>query len=187
MDNNITTHNLSSFGFSQYRITKSGKVYKGFQKQRELKKDIHNRFYLISDCGKAKRITQKELYRKVYNKEFCIDNISNLSGEEWKEIQGTNGKYYISNCGRVKSLCKYTAHILKPYQKHNGYLIVRINGKNTMIHRLVAFAFCDNKYTGQKVEIHHKDFNRSNNNADNLIILSIAEHHKIHNAKETTE
>lgn len=109
---------------------------------------MYNRFYLISDCGKAKRISLKKLYRKAYNKEFCIDNISNLSGEEWKEIQGTNGKYYISNCGRVKSLCKYTAQILQPYQKYNGYLVVKINGKNTMIHRLVAFAFCDNKYTG---------------------------------------
>lgn len=186
MDNNITIKNLSSFGFSKYTLTIDGRLYKGITKPREMKKDTYNRFYMVSDCGKAKRIPLKEIYRKAYNKEYCIDNINNLTGEEWKPIQGTNGKYYISNCGRVKSLCKYNAIILQPYQKHNGYLIVKINGKNIMIHRLVAFAFCDNKYTGQKVEIHHKDFIRSNNNANNLIILSINEHHKIHKAKETT-
>lgn len=48
----------------------------------------------------------------AYNKEFCIDNIKNLFNEEWHEIQGTNGKYLISNCGRVKSLCGYIAILL---------------------------------------------------------------------------
>ncbi len=29
--------------------------------------------------------------------------IPDLDGEEWKEIQGYNGKYYISNLARIKS------------------------------------------------------------------------------------
>lgn len=53
----------------------------------------------------------------------------------------------VSNCGRVKSLCGYNAIILQPFQKENGYLIVKIAGKNIPIHRLVAFAFCENKYS----------------------------------------
>lgn len=65
--------------------------------------------------GNYKRITLKKLYRKVYNKEFCIDEIENLSGEEWKPIENTDNKYFISNYGRVKSYCGYNAIVLKPY------------------------------------------------------------------------
>jgi hypothetical protein len=82
------------------------------------------------------------------SKEYCIDNTTDLNGEEWRQIQGTSGKYFVSNYGRVKSLCKYSAIILKQYQKSNGYYVVRINGKNTMVHRLVALAFGYNEYTG---------------------------------------
>jgi hypothetical protein len=50
---------------------------------------------------------------------------------------------------------------------------------------LVAFAFCENEYKEcGKVEIHHKDGNRTNNHASNLCILSVAEHKKIHGKKE---
>jgi uncharacterized protein (UPF0248 family) len=63
-------------------------------------------------------------------------------------IPNTKGKYFISNCGRVKSYCGYNAIVLNTYQKQNGYLIVKINGRNISVHRLVAFAFCENKYIG---------------------------------------
>lgn len=87
------------------------------------------------------------MYRQVYNKEFCIDTIKSMQGEEWQEIDGTSGKYLVSTCGRIKSYCGYNAILLKPYKKSNGYLIVKINGKNFALHRLVAFAFCENKYS----------------------------------------
>lgn len=186
MQNNIT-RNLSAFGFSNYELTIDGRLFKTAPAPKELKKDSISRFYIIDDCGNSKRITLKQLYKKAYNKEFCIDETANLCNEEWKEIEHTDGKYLISNHGRVKSLCGYTAIILQPYQKYNGYLIVKINGKNMMIHRLVAFAFCENKYIEQKVEIHHKDKNRQNNSFDNLEILSIEEHHKRHSKKEKAD
>ena len=40
------------------------------------------------------------------------DDLQNYPKEEWKEIQNTDGKYYVSNCGRVKSLCGYSAIVL---------------------------------------------------------------------------
>ena len=142
---------------------------------------------MINDNGKDNKITLKDIYRKAFSMEFCIDNIENLSGEEWREIAETDGKYYVSNCGRVKSLCGYSAIILQPFQKENKYLSVKINNHNQMVHRLVAFAFCENNYKEQKVEIHHKDGNRTNNCAYNLEILSIEEHHKRHSKKENTD
>lgn len=171
---------LSHIGFSNYSILESGILYKNAPSPEEIKTDSKKRFNLIDDCGKQQRITQKSLFRKAFNKEFCIDTIENKPFEEWKEIPNTNGKYFISNCGRVKSYCGYQAIVLNTYQKKNGYLIVKINSINTYIHRLVAFAFCENKYIKQKTEIHHKDFNKTNNAANNLEILSVAEHHKRH-------
>ena len=171
--------------YTNYHLTADGKLYKLNPTEKEIKKDNSNRFYLVSDCGIGKKITLKELYRQIYKKEFVIDTIKNLLNEEWKPIENTNGKYYISNYGRVKSLCGYKAKILQTYQNNKGYLIVKINNKNVFIHRLVAFAFCENNYKEQKkVEIHHKDFNKQNNHFSNLEILSITEHHKLHNKKE---
>lgn len=109
MKNDITKKPLAAFGYSKYSLSIDGILYKG---QTALKMDSINRYYIVDDNGKPQRITQKELYRKVYNKEFSIDNIVNLPCEEWKEILNTDGKYMISNCGRVKSLCGYTTKIL---------------------------------------------------------------------------
>ena len=186
MQNNITFNNLCAFGYSNYYLTADGKLYKTKPKAKQMTKDKYNRYFLINDNGIGKKITVKELYRQCYHKEFCNDNIINLCNEEWKPIAETENRYYISNYGRVKSVCGYTAKILQAYEKQNGYLVVKIDGKNRLIHQLVAFAFCENKYKGQRVEIHHIDKKRNNNYYKNLLILSIAEHHKIH-AKETTD
>ena len=187
MENNIKNKNLSSFGFNNYYITPKGTVI-NTTNNTEVQKDKLNRFILIDNCGNAKRITQKQIYRKVFETEFSVDTIENLKGEEWKPITNTKGKYYISNYGRVKSYCSYKAIVLKPYLQNNGYLEIKINNKNIKIHQLVAQEFCENRYKGTetKTEVHHKDRNRQNNKSKNLIILSIAEHHKIHQ-KETKE
>ena len=187
MKNNIK--NLSSIGFNNYYLTNDGRLYKTAPKLKELKRDSLNRFYLIDKSGKERRLTLKGIYRQIYNKEFCIDTIEDLQSEEWKEIPNTEGKYFISNCGRIKSYCGYTAIILKPYLQTKGYLEVKINDKNFRVHQLVAFAFCENKYKGTKIktEIHHKNKNKIDNNASNLVILSVTEHHKQHNKKESID
>jgi hypothetical protein len=92
--------------------------------------------------------------------------------EQWKEIEGSNGQYFISNVGRVLSKgnsCSRKDKILKPQNK-NGYLVLnlRINGKEikVRIHRLVAMAFIPNPEN--KPFVNHKDNNRTNNESDNL-------------------
>lgn len=70
--------------------------------------------------GISKRVTIKYLYRLIYNKEYCKDNIDNLENEEWKAIERTNGKYFVSNKGRIKSYVGYEAIILK-YNYVKGY------------------------------------------------------------------
>ena len=94
--------------------------------------------------------------------------------EEWREIKGYEGKYQISNLGRVKSLKgnhgNYREKILSGSPNTGGYLQVDLlkNGKrNTFkIHKLVAIHFIDNP--NNLPEINHKDENKQNNKVSNL-------------------
>ena len=147
---------------------------------------IH-KFTLLTIKEQYKTISQKTLYRMIYNKQFCNDNIQNKDNEIWKEIDRTNGVYYISNSGRVKSLKGYNAIILKPFYNEGGYSrgdIVQDGEKTTkLIHRLVAAAFLPFPQSIE-MQIHHKDFDNTNNAADNLQWLNPAEHRKKHIEKE---
>lgn len=89
--------------------------------------------------------------------------------KEWKTITYALN-YDVSNYGEVRQNKKNK--ILKPYiNKNNGYAYVYIrdnNGKylNKRVHRLVAECFIPNP--NKLPMVNHKDFNRSNNNLDNL-------------------
>lgn len=103
------------------------------------------------------------------NKEYRGDDMK----EEWRDIDGYEGLYMVSNKGNVKSLnYKKTGKegILKPHKTNWGYLRVRLckdgKSKNYLIHRLVAQAFCENP-KGYK-DVNHKDENKQNNKASNL-------------------
>ena len=94
--------------------------------------------------------------------------------EEWRDIIGYEGKYQVSNLGRVKSLKNtrgnYREKILKPGKDAKGYKQVSLykNGKGKMykIHRLVAIAFIPNP--NNYPMINHKDEDKTNNCVDNL-------------------
>lgn len=101
-----------------------------------------------------------------------------LSKEEWREVADTNGRYYVSNKGRVLSLCRTKARVLKPYLRggkagSTGYQTVYICGKNKRVHRLVAIAFIGNPPDG--CIVHHKDGNKLNNALENLAFLTFSE------------
>lgn len=98
-----------------------------------------------------------------------------MSNEVWKEIPGYNGRYQISNFGRVRSFSKWkNGGLLKPGKCGNPgpYLWVNLVyekdriKKNCYIHRLVAENFLDS--VEGKTEVNHIDGNTLNNRADNL-------------------
>jgi hypothetical protein len=90
--------------------------------------------------------------------------------EQWCEIKGYNGRYRLSNYGEVMSVYKYAKSRLLKSALHRGYKSVTLfkngKGKTQLIHRLVAEYFIKNP--DNKICVNHKDFNRLNNNVENL-------------------
>lgn len=112
------------------------------------------------------------------------NNIENLPGEIWKDIERYEGLYAISNLGRVKSFDKIiprkngTTYFLKGrVMKQNlvgpigkKYLCVDLfkDGvrRSSKVHRLVAKAFIDNPENYPC--INHKNEDKEDNRVDNL-------------------
>ena len=89
--------------------------------------------------------------------------------EIWKNIEGYEGKYQVSNLGRVKSMIGQEK-VLHPKKHRNGHLQIGLHKdkkrKTMYIHRLVAQAFITNP--DNLPCVNHKDENPNNNNVDNL-------------------
>ncbi len=96
--------------------------------------------------------------------------------EIWKDVQGYEGLYQVSNLGKVKSFrgsCKFGKPkelLLKPTLINSGYGVVTLYSnekrKKFQIHRLVATAFIPNPMNLPCVN--HKDENKLNNSVENL-------------------
>lgn len=117
--------------------------------------------------------------------------------EIWKDIKGYEGKYQVSNQGRVKSLertrfckgrsgkiaiMKVPERILKQW-KRSTYLLVDLwkDRKRDIrsVHILVYEAFVGK--IPIKHNIHHLDNDKYNNCVENLQCLSIKDHLTLHN------
>ena len=102
--------------------------------------------------------------------------MESIMQEDWKDISGYEGKYQVSNKGRVKSILFINNQTVKKQDKimkqqlRNNYLIINLskNGKRKQYsrHRLVAQEFIKNPNNYNIVN--HKDYNTQNNNVNNL-------------------
>jgi hypothetical protein len=99
--------------------------------------------------------------------------------EEFKDIEGYEGLYQVSNLGNVKSLKRKNRlqeKILKAGIGSHGYLAVTLTKcgiqKTNHIHHLVAIALLGHEPNGHKVVIDHIDNNPLNNNVDNLQLIT---------------
>lgn len=100
----------------------------------------------------------------------------------WKDVVGYQGKYQVSNLGRVKSLNFNNTgkeKIMKQEIFNNGYCMVHFRkkiSKKKLVHRLVWQAF--NGKIPQKLQVDHIDANKQNNRLDNLQLLTPSENVK---------
>ena len=110
-------------------------------------------------------------------------SLEDMEGEIWKDIEGYEGLYQVSNMGRVKSLGRKVKNIslkrgyretkdkiLKQYIDRYGYLKVVLTKETQRsyftAHRLVALAFIDNPLN--KPSVDHKNTIRTDNRVENL-------------------
>ena len=113
--------------------------------------------------------------------------MNNVVKEEWKDIEGYEGYYQVSNHGRVKSLSRKRTtgpkpgtlkeRILKGSINSDGYKNVKLykNGekKTFKIHQLVVEAFIQKNESCEC--INHIDGDKTNNYIDNLERCTIKE------------
>lgn len=121
--------------------------------------------------------------------------------EIWQDIRGYEGKYQVSNLGRVKSVkrkrnCRVNGgtiavmnvpeRILKQW-KRQTYLLVDLwkDKKRDVrsVHIIVYEAFVGK--IGKNMTIHHKDRNKYNNIPENLEMLTCQTHNRLHHLGRT--
>jgi hypothetical protein len=104
-----------------------------------------------------------------------------ITSADWKPIPGYEGLYIINESGKILSLERKVKtkggsfrsipeHFLTWQATHDGYMFVKLTKdkikKCIKVHRLVALAFIPNP--SDKLQVNHKDCNKSNNTVDNL-------------------
>lgn len=98
--------------------------------------------------------------------------------EIWKDVKGYEGRYKVSNLGRIKSLegkkkdgTRRPEKILNPAKVKGKYQAVHLTGDNgyrtESVHRIVAEAFVERLDPSYNI-VNHLDNDPSNNRADNL-------------------
>ena len=94
-----------------------------------------------------------------------------LESERWKDIDGYDGMYQVSDLGRVRSFKFGKTRLLRPGKTKDGYFIVQLwrngKGKTIYVHRLVASAFIPND-DNSKTQINHINECKSDNKVSNL-------------------
>ena len=102
-----------------------------------------------------------------------------MSEEEWQDLRGWDGKYQISNHGRLRSfgikfsrLCPGGYITVGCHEKSTGYNAVTLRRpgfiEKNRIHVLVATHFIIKPFSYKNLCVNHKDGNKKNNHVENL-------------------
>lgn len=107
-------------------------------------------------------------------------SLVDLPNEEWRDVEGYEGFYQVSNLGRARSLDRYInngkferlikGRLMKFFYDKDGYAKVSLcknnSNKNPFVHRLVSKAFIPNP--NNYPCINHKNEVKSDNRVENL-------------------
>ena len=117
---------------------------------------------------------------------FAEQEDQTLEGEVWRQmIHPRSGEPVpgreVSSLGRIRSK---NGLISKGCKRKDGYAQTRINGRDVLVHRIVAYAFHGPPST-PKHRVNHKDMDKGNNAVENLEYVTQAENiaHRYANMK----
>ena len=122
----------------------------------------------------------------------------NNQKEEFRDIPNYEGIYQVSNLGRVKSLARFDTigrrvkeKILTGSKNSRGYLSSTISKygryKSENIHILVAITFLNHTPCGFDLVVNHIDFDKTNNNINNLEIVTNRDNCNLKHLKSSSE
>ena len=136
--------------------------------------------------------------RKILGKKYEIQLdesiptkiLNYIKGERWEPVAGYDGKYVVSNWGRVKCMNDKKRFFLRQGFDKDGYRVVTLfkndNGlKNKVffVHRLVSEAFIPNPEN--KSSVNHKNLIKTDNMVSNLEWLTHKENMQhYHNSRK---
>jgi transposase-like protein/DNA-binding XRE family transcriptional regulator len=134
----------------------------------------------ISEAARIHSVSKASVYsviRPFISSQKNYSHVASPTSEEWRAIEGYEGKYEISNLGRIKSLPRINRRgrattggilVAKGANKVGSNLTIILSNprREFKVHRLVLNAFlgkCPNGMEGC-----HNDGNKCNNRIDNL-------------------
>lgn len=140
-----------------------------------------NMALVVSEIGEA-----IEADRKGWRHYPIVLTTTKPKVEEWRDVDWTNGKYQVSNWGRVRSrdmqkwngkvFYEHKGQLLKPALTGSGYMGVAIGCKTKKICHLVAEAFLGKRENGQVID--HINTNKIDDYVGNLQYVSSSENNK---------
>jgi len=104
-----------------------------------------------------------------------------MKGEIWRQ-SSLAPAYYVSNYGRIYGTLYH--RLIQPETSQHGYARIFIKDlatnrfKHYFVHTLIATEFCAGKSEG--AEVHHKNRNKLDNRASNLMWVTKPVHEYIH-------